>query len=97
MAYEIELDDVVPEHFEFLTAREKAWVLAEIHLQLSHEPLMRTRNRKRLRPNAIATWELRIGDLRVFYDVIGTEIVRVLAVGRKRGNMVIIGGREMTL
>jgi len=97
VAYEIEFDDVVPEHFRFLTAREKAWVLAEIAVQLTHEPLTRTRSRKRLRPNRIATWELRVGGLRVFYDVIGTDVVRVLAVGRKRGNMVIIGGREMIL
>ena len=68
----------------------------EIHRQLTHQPLVRTRNRKPLRPNARATWALRVGDLRVFYDVVDSERVRVLAVGRKRGNMVIIGGREMT-
>jgi len=71
-------------------------VMDEIHRQLTHQPLVRTRNRKPLRPNARATWALRVGDLRVFYDVVDSERVRVLAVGRKRGNMVIIGGREMT-
>jgi len=96
VVYQIEFDDVVPEHLRFLTARERAWVLDETQLQLTHEPLTSTRNRKRLRPNAIATWELRVGDLRVFYDLIEPGIVRVLAVGRKRGNVVMIGGREIT-
>ena len=46
----------------------------------------------------MAAWELRVGDLRVFYEVIHDErdVVRVLAVGRKRRNAVIIGGQEYT-
>jgi mRNA-degrading endonuclease RelE of RelBE toxin-antitoxin system len=52
----------------------------------------------RLRPTALAAWELRVGDLRVFYEVIHGErdVVRVIAAGRKRRNAVIIGGKEYT-
>ena len=97
MAYEIQYDEAVVEHFRYLTAREKTWVAAQVRVQLTHEPLVTTRNRKQLRPNSIATWELRVGDIRVFYEVVSTHLVRVLAVGRKRGNVVIIAGREATL
>ncbi len=64
-----------------------------------HEPLTETRNRKPLRPNPVAPWELRVGDLRVFYEVAADEpnVVRVLAVGRKRGNTLLIAGKEIEL
>lgn len=45
-----------------------------------------------MRPNPIAPWELRIGDLRVYYEVDAVEdVVRVLAVGIKERNLVRIG------
>jgi len=96
VAYEIEFDEGVSRHLRALTARERALVLVAIERQLVYEPLTRTRNRKPLRPNAIAAWELRVGDLRVFYEVIRADgdVVRILAVGRKRRNVVIIAGKE---
>ena len=46
-----------------------------------------------MRPNPIAPWELRIGNLRVYYDVEeepGRKVV-ILAVGVKQRNRVRIG------
>ena len=70
-----------------------------IRRQLLREPLKETRHRKPLRPNPIAPWELRIGQLRVFYEVVGGEsgIVRILAVGRKVRNTLTIGDTEIRL
>jgi mRNA-degrading endonuclease RelE of RelBE toxin-antitoxin system len=67
--------------------------------QLRHEPFKETRHRKPLRPNLIAPWELRVGQLRVFYEVVGVEsgIVRILAVGRKVRNTLRIGDAEIRL
>ena len=50
-------------------------------------------------PNPMAPWELRIGRLRVFYDVsVGPpSVVRVLAVGVKDRNILRIGGAEIQL
>ena len=50
-----------------------------------------------MRPNPIAPWELRIGILRVYYDIEEQPELRVtvLAVGKKLRNRVIIGGEEM--
>jgi hypothetical protein len=41
--------------------------------------------------------ELRVGHLRVFYEVTGAErgVVRILAVGRKERNVLTIGGQEI--
>jgi hypothetical protein len=66
--------------------------------QLTHEPTTETRNRKEMRPNPLATWELRIGDLRAYSDVTeAPQTVTVVAVGIKRGNHVCIGGEEKPL
>ncbi len=99
MAYEIEFAESVQAHFRALTARERATVLDTIERQLLHEPLRETRHRKPPRPNPIAPWELRVGPLRVFYEVTGVEagVVRILAVGRKSRSAVIIGGKEIQL
>lgn len=99
MPYAIEFAESVEDHFRALTARERATVLAAIERQLPHEPLKETRNRKPLRPNPIAPWELRVGQLRVFYEVVEADnaVVKILAVGRKRRQVLTIGGQEIQL
>ena len=65
-------------------------ILDEIEEQLTHEPNIKTRNRKRLEnlippwQTVMSIWELRVGEYRVFYDVSPTEsVVYVRAVRRK--------------
>jgi hypothetical protein len=62
---------------------------------LPHEPDVETRNRKPLRANSLAPWELRVGDLRVYYDMPeGDEpSVLVVAIGVKIGSELRIGGK----
>jgi mRNA-degrading endonuclease RelE of RelBE toxin-antitoxin system len=46
----------------------------------------------------LADWELRIGRYRVFYDVdVANRVVRILAVGVKERNRLLIGGQEVLL
>ena len=71
--------------------------MAAIEAQLSHEPLLETRNRKRLRPNPLAPWELRVGNIRVFYDVQEPGIVTVVAIGVKDGSKLYLEGEEIHL
>ena len=52
-----------------LTARQQVTVLDTVERQLARQPNTETRNRKPMRPNPLAPWELRIGNLRVYYDV----------------------------
>lgn len=67
--------------------------------QLPHEPTVETRNRKPMRPNPLAPWELRIGELRVYYDVDEEpeRVVSVLAIGVKERNRVRIAGEVIEL
>jgi mRNA-degrading endonuclease RelE of RelBE toxin-antitoxin system len=99
MSYEIEFAESFKAQLRHLPARSRSILLTTIKAQLLHDPLVETRNRKRLRPNPLAPWELRVGDLRVFYEVAeeGAKRVYILAVGEKRGNSLWIAGEEVKL
>ena len=99
MAYKIEFADCIKQHFKYLNANQRKLVMDGIEKQLFHEPLKETKNRKPLRPNPFAPWELRIGNLRVFYDITSDEpnIVKILAIGYKKGNTLLIAGKAVNL
>lgn len=98
MPYNIQLTPDAQEHLARFTARQRSLVLDEIERQLLHQPAQETRKRKRLRPNPLVSWELRVGNLRVFYDVNeDTYWVEILAVGKKAHNRLIIGDKEFYL
>ena len=97
MAYEIRFAASARRHLREFTVGERAVIVAAIEAQVSHEPLIETRNRKRLRPNPISPWELRVRSTRVFYEVDQPGVVTVLAIGTKRGNRLYIEGEEIAL
>jgi len=73
-------------------------ILDALEEQLTASPATPTRNRKPLRPNDLASWELRVGDFRVFYDFNESAAeVTVKAVGEKQHNKLFIRGQEYTL
>jgi mRNA-degrading endonuclease RelE of RelBE toxin-antitoxin system len=63
-----------------------------------YEPAVETRNRKLLRENPLADWELRIERFRVFYEL-NNEVrtVRIVAVGHKENQQLFIGEEEIEL
>ena len=97
MAYGIRFTSLAKHHLQKISVGERALIVERIEKQLSHEPMVETRNRKRLRPNPVAPWELRVGHFRVFYDVEESEIVTVLAIGLKQGSQLHIEGKEIEL
>jgi len=63
-----------------------------------HQATEESRNRKRLRPNQLAEWELRVDEFRVFYDLDAeTAAVKIEAVGHKRGSTLFVHGEEYEL
>ncbi len=99
MPYRIEYAPEAIEHLQTLTARQQVMVLEAVEKQLSYQPTAETRNRKPMRPNPVAPWELRVGNLRIFYDVKDKprRVVQILAVGVKAGNRVKIGKEGIEL
>jgi len=99
LPYRIEYSPEAENHLHVLTARQQAIILDGVDKQLPYEPTVETRNRKPMRPNSIAPWELRIGDFRVYYDVKETPelMVYIRAVGIKKRNQVYIGKEAIEL
>jgi mRNA-degrading endonuclease RelE of RelBE toxin-antitoxin system len=99
VTYRIEFSPEADDHIASLTARDRATLLDAVGGQLVHEPTVETGRRKPLRPNPIAEFRLRVGKLRVYYDVQEAPERRVLvkAVGLKVRDRVYVGGREVKL
>lgn len=97
--FTIEFAESVAGQLLALARAERVRVLDGIERQLVDEPLRETRNRKPLRPNPVAPWELRVGPMRVFYEVAlsPSRVVRVVAVGKKERNVLRVGRREIKL
>ena len=93
MAYVIEYSPEAEAHLRLLAARRQKIVLDSVDRQLINQPNLETRNRKPMRPNPVAPWELRIGELRVYYEVEEEPRPRVivLAIGVKERSRVRIG------
>jgi mRNA-degrading endonuclease RelE of RelBE toxin-antitoxin system len=91
----------VKRHLRAIESKYYSLIQAEVETQLFFEPDVETRNRKPLqRPMTFgAQWELRLGPnnrFRVFYQVDAEKReVRVLAVGVKDRNRLLIAGEEV--
>jgi mRNA interferase RelE/StbE len=98
MAYQIMFSADAERQLHQLTARDRTIVLDTIESQLTHEPVLPTRARKLLRENPLADWELRVGEYRVFYEVLNDQdCVMILAIGIKSHNVLWIEGKEIQL
>jgi mRNA interferase RelE/StbE len=93
MAYRISITEEAETQLQSLSAREQQILAAAIQSRLLHQPNTPTRAIKRMRPNPLAEFELRVGNLRALYNVEGDEVV-ILVVGRKLGNQLIVEGEE---
>jgi mRNA-degrading endonuclease RelE of RelBE toxin-antitoxin system len=83
MPFAIVLAPEAVEDLRRLTANARATVRTALETHLRHEPAKTSRSRiKRLRGLLRPQFRLRVGDVRVFYDVSGTT-VEVLAIVTK--------------
>jgi mRNA-degrading endonuclease RelE of RelBE toxin-antitoxin system len=86
------------EDLQGFRAYEQRQIIQAIEEQLQYQPTQPTRNRKQLRPNNLAEWELRIDTFRVFYDVDEElSVVKIEAIGYKEGNKLFVHGEEYEL
>jgi mRNA-degrading endonuclease RelE of RelBE toxin-antitoxin system len=99
LKYRIEYSLETEEHFQYLSKRQQVTVLDNVEKQLQFQPGFETRNRKPMRPNPVAPWELRIGSLRVYYDFEDKPepVVFVRAIGIKERKNVRIGKEVIKL
>jgi mRNA interferase RelE/StbE len=84
MRFTIILAPEAVEDYKRLAARVRAEIRSALETHLRHEPEKLSRSRiKRLRGLRQPQYRLRVGDVRVFYDVTGTT-VQVLAIVSKQ-------------
>jgi mRNA-degrading endonuclease RelE of RelBE toxin-antitoxin system len=83
MPFDIVLAPEAVEDLKNMKAHVRASVRTALETRLSHEPEKTSRSRiKRLRGLRRPQYRLRVGDIRVFYDLSGTT-VEVLAIVAK--------------
>jgi mRNA-degrading endonuclease RelE of RelBE toxin-antitoxin system len=97
--HRIEFTKAAVRHFGDLDPPRRARIRDAIVRHLAHEPAVETRRHKRLRPNTLATWRLRVGELRVYYDITDDvpPVVVIKAIGIKERSRLVIGGEEIEL
>jgi len=93
MPFQIEMTEDAERQFRTFSAREQRILQVAIRSRLLHRPTTPTNAIKKLRPNPIAQFELRVGDLRVMYNVDGNEVI-IVVFGQKLGNLLIVKGEE---
>lgn len=93
--FQIELDPEAREDLRCFRKNERVRIQDEMEAQLLHQPAVPTRKRKHLRPGHLSEWELRLGTVRVFYDVdVAASLVKIMAVGYKERDRLFFRGKE---
>jgi mRNA-degrading endonuclease RelE of RelBE toxin-antitoxin system len=97
-SYRIEITTEAKGDLSYYTAFERKIIVSGVREQLTHQPHVETKNRKPLRDNLLAPWELRVGKYGVFYEVDDTaRMVSIVSIGHKEHNVLLIRGQEVQL
>lgn len=96
MAYSIRFTPQAAEQLRALRKFDQVRIRDAIVRHLRFRPDAETRNKKVLNSELLTMFELRVGDFRVFYDVISeTDEVVVAAIGVKQHSRLFIAGEEV--
>ncbi len=83
MAYRVVFTDHATEDLNALDARWRAMVRDAIRVHLTYDPTKQSKSRiKKLRDLRHPQFRLRVGEIRIFYDVTGEDVV-ILAIMSK--------------
>ena len=96
MAYDVRFVRSAEDDLAWYRKNEQQLIYNATTRLLQNDADMEGKKRKRLRPNRLAPWELRIGKYRVFYEFTD-DAVRILAVGHKERHQLLIRGAIVEL
>ena len=94
--YVVNITPDAQEDIRFFKAFARRIITSDIRTFLTRDAMVETDRRKSLEPNQFVSWELRIEQYRVFYDV-ESDTVYVTAVGYKEHNDLYIRGRKVRI
>jgi mRNA-degrading endonuclease RelE of RelBE toxin-antitoxin system len=98
MAWSVELKESVLDDLRWFGKKNGRQLLKETIQRLEKDPLIESRQMKTVRPNPIAGRELRLfGKYRVLFQVDEpAKLVTIVLVGEKRGEALLVQGKEFT-
>jgi mRNA-degrading endonuclease RelE of RelBE toxin-antitoxin system len=96
MAWSVELKESVLDDLRWFGKKNGRQLLKAALERLAEDPLTETRQMKTLRPNSVASRELRLfGKYRVLFRVDApARVVTIVLVGEKRGEVLLVQGKE---
>src|SRR5438105_904711 len=97
MKFQITLTPSAEEDLRHFRVHEQRVIVDAILNHLSIDADTASRRRRKLRPNPLAPWELRVGSYRAFYKIEGESNVKVVAIGWKEHNSLLVRGRIVEL
>ena len=99
MPYRIELSAEAEADLRALPRTQEVTARRAVERFLAHEPAAPSNARRPMAPNPLgAPWHLRLGALRVYYDIEeAAAVVRVVRVGVKPGNVLYLRGRPFEM
>ena len=98
MAWNVELKESVLDDLRWFGKKNGRELLRAALERLEEDPLRETRQMKTLRRNPVADRELRLfGKYRVLFRVDeASQVVTIVLVGEKRGEVLLVQGKEFT-
>jgi mRNA-degrading endonuclease RelE of RelBE toxin-antitoxin system len=76
---------------------EQRIIVDAIKAHLMADANLESKRRKKMIENRLASWELRTGDYRVFYEIEGDALVKIISIGHKHHNQLLIRGKRVEL
>lgn len=97
-SFTIDISSEAEEDLQYYRAYERKTILTTALASLRDTPAVETNERKRLRPNPIAPWEVKVGKYRILYAIEAEERrVTIIAIGHKVHNILYIRGKVVSL
>jgi mRNA-degrading endonuclease RelE of RelBE toxin-antitoxin system len=97
MKFDVTFVPSAEDDLDYYETREQRIILEAVVKFLEVDADVEGKRRKQLRPNPFAPWELRVGDYRIFYEIRGDGVVRVLAVGHKVHNELFVRAQRVEI
>jgi mRNA interferase RelE/StbE len=97
MPFQVILTPRAEADLDYFKRFEQRTIVDSARRFLRNDADVESQHRKRLRPNPLSPWELRIGKYRMFYDMVDAATVKIIAIGHKEHNNLFIRGQRVEL
>jgi mRNA-degrading endonuclease RelE of RelBE toxin-antitoxin system len=97
MPFEVIFSPSAEIDLDYYRVSEQRVIVDGVKLHLVVDADKESKRRKRLDENQLASWELRLEDHQVFYEIADDTYVRIIAVGHKKHNDLFIRVEKVQL